>query len=609
MIIAIKRNGSDITSSVFIHDFSLSSDLDNHIARCKLTIGSDPDAGAPVSIWDEIAIYSSQEPASGAVPGETIFGEAVFGGPIAAEKKIFGGYVTSIDPELIGSDGTTKYTAWHVTVHDYSLLLDVTIAEDKTYSGVSDDVAVKDLISTYLPEISTAGVEAVASISISIKHRTLRRALESIASQASADWWIDAEKVLYYHGTAARPASFSLSEAPDYSTSFPMKQGKVNYTEDFASPCNYCTVYGVLTDGGTAVSGTYQDTASQTQYGRTFRRTIIDRKIQTAAECALRAKAEVLRDAWPAGRGSVVFWRDGLEADQLLTIHAPSIHCDGSFRVRKLSMVWLNSSTTEYSATFGSYNPDLVTTLRKLVYLASDPGNTPIAVPSDHSTGDSKLDRTADPIQITDADVHDVSFSKVTDVIITDSQIHDVSFTKVTSVTINDSHIGTVHANSLVFSGGQSLNIDSGITYNGTGTFTIASSGGLQITSVGGLSLTAGDISISSSHKISMNGGTIEIDGGGISGTVDFNGSITVNIAVTTASLIANTPTGVAVSVHGGSAIMSDGQFVGPGGVDTSGDINTQGTYKQGGTSGITDTIPSSFSSITVKGGIITGWS
>jgi len=144
----------------------------------------------------------------------------------------------------------------------------------------------------------------------------------------------------------------------------------------------------------------------------------------------------------------------------------------------------------------------------------------------DESIGDAKLDRTTDPINILDGDINSLSFSKVTGVSIEDSDIVSVSFSKCTSVSISDSDIGTLHANQLIFSG-QTLNIDSGITYSGSGTFTISSTGGLAL---------------SAGRKLSMNGNTIEINGGtldiGASGlAISGGGTLSVSGATSLASL------------------------------------------------------------------------
>lgn len=74
----------------------------------------------------------------------------------------------------------------------------------------------------------------------------------------------------------------------------------------------------------------------------------------------------------------------------------------------------------------------------------------------------------------------------------------------------------------------------------------------------------------------SWEGKTIQVGSGTtFSGTVNFGGSVNATIAVVTGALTANTPAGTAVAVNSGSAIMYNGQFVGAGGVNTAGTINT----------------------------------
>jgi len=543
--------GEDVTSSVRIADFSIEHDQQNHASVCNLTILSDPESGVPASLWDEVNVYESQPPAPGATPGATLFGEAVFGGAISERGETqFGGYVTSIEPEPIRVEAD-KITAWHITARGYGILLETACISSASYSNTSDDVIVKALIDTYLPEVSTAGVEAVASISIDIEHQNLRQALESIASEAAAEWWLDADKILHYHSRTAKPAAFSLSESPNYATSFPFRRDSFTFTKDFHSPCNHCTVVGVLGDGSTPVSGTYQDTASQAEYGRTFKRVIVDRSVQSSAEAQLRAKTEVLRDAYPSGHGSLAFIYDGLHVDELLTLEAPSLDASGDYRILRMRMTWETASRTLYEIEFGDYRPNEIATLRKLIDLAHDAGTAPIAIPSNNSVGDAKLDRTTDPINITANDISSVNASSITGQItagqidsitagqitglIQANQINTITFGQVTSVVINDSHIGTIHVSNLVFSG-ESVNIDAGITYSGTGTFTISSAGGLSITAAGGLSVTGGDVTISASRKLSMAGATIELDGGSITGAVSFPNYIDVSSYVRVSS-------------------------------------------------------------------------
>jgi len=528
------------------------------------------------------------------------------------------------------------------------------------------------------------------------------------------------------------------------------------YQKDFRTPCNKCTVLGKLTSGSSRISQTYENTASQATYG-VRQRVITDERITSAAEALARATVEVEQYAYPQETGSITFWKDGIEVGKLLTIYAPTYGCDGDYRINRLAIRWRQSPTkTWYTAEFGAFRPDLAKALRQLRELSLDKPDTPVAMPSDSSVGDAKLDRTTDPIVIKATDIESITANQITGQITADqidtvnatsisgliqagqidsltagqitgvivtsqlqdqilntlkkfstdlapikrvatlpglpdadypagvivlnaaddklyknaadswtavtakdsisglltagdidsinasqivglitagqidtinadqitgqltagqiasvnassitgqitsdqidsitagqitgliqaNQINTITFNQVTNVTINDSHIGTVHADQLIFSG-QSLNIDAGINYTGSGTFTISSSGGLSITASGGLSVTGGDVTISASHKLSMNGGIIEIDQGTISGTVSFGGSISVNIAVTTAAITANTPTGTALTVNAGSAIMATGQFVGAGGVSTSGVINTTNAFQISGT-------------------------
>lgn len=497
MKIDVYKN-SALLEGPMLDGFDITTEFGGRTSTFTFSIQNLASEGSPVDFWDFIEVFDN--------PGGT---------------KQFAGYVTRISRTNL-SMGPTPRTVYEVVVQDFMLLLDKTIVPTVSISNQPDNTSIVNIFNTYIPSIDTSGVSFVSNITINATQISLRSFMERVVESTQAHFYITPDGVLYYHSPASSPAPFSLAEDYDGVSSFGFERKSFRFEEEFSAPCNKCTVIGVLSSGSTPISQTYQDATSQSLYG-VRERVITDRTVTTDAEALAKATAVVQEFAYPRSQGTVTFWEDGAKAGDLLTISAPSYGCDDDFRINRLRMRWNESKTrTWYEAEFGEFRPDLVKTLRKIEDLASGKADTPIATPSDSSVKDASLLRTGgEKIQITNTDIVSLSFTKVTDVSIensdivsvdfskvtnvsiTDSDIVSVSFSKVTSVVINDSDIGTIHAGSLIFSG-ESLGIDSGISYTGTGTFTISSSGGLNLTSSGGMLVSGGTLIISSSGVVSI---------------------------------------------------------------------------------------------------------
>ena len=113
-------------------------------------------------------------------------------------------------------------------------------------------------------------------------------------------------------------------------------------------------------------SATVNDTSSQSNYGKTFERTIVDTSISTSGEATLRANVELARYAWPQESGSVTFRSDGLDIKDTLRIVSTAYSIDSAYAVRRISARWLTPELTEYIAEFGDWRPDLIKMLRQM---------------------------------------------------------------------------------------------------------------------------------------------------------------------------------------------------------------------------------------------------
>jgi len=114
----------------------------------------------------------------------------------------------------------------------------------------------------------------------------------------------------------------------------------------------------------TGPNATVQDTSSQTSYGRTFERTIVDTAISTSGEATLRGNVELAQYAWAQESGSITFRADGLDIKDTLRIISTTYAINSTYAIRRLSARWITPEVTEYTAEFGDWRPDLIKMLR-----------------------------------------------------------------------------------------------------------------------------------------------------------------------------------------------------------------------------------------------------
>jgi len=113
------------------------------------------------------------------------------------------------------------------------------------------------------------------------------------------------------------------------------------------------------------VSETRTDATSIGIYG-TFKRTVYDASILTAAQAQLRGDVELARYAYPEEYGNIAWRRDGINRGDVVRIVSASYGVDADYHLARVSMRQLPGGITEYSAQYGRYQPDIVNLLRKL---------------------------------------------------------------------------------------------------------------------------------------------------------------------------------------------------------------------------------------------------
>ena len=118
--------------------------------------------------------------------------------------KIFGGNIGTVEPRWINA---TESQA-QIVCQDYNALLSAVTVPSEAYAAQTDEAILDDLLSTYLPAVSTADVVQVkASVTVIFTNQTLRQCVETLANLTNAEWYIDADKKLQYYDSAAKTAN------------------------------------------------------------------------------------------------------------------------------------------------------------------------------------------------------------------------------------------------------------------------------------------------------------------------------------------------------------------------------------------------------------------
>lgn len=153
---------------------------------------------------------------------------------------IFGGFATKYDDV---TDKTTVKTT--IECHDYWQSLD-RIVVNEIFSGANDNYVFVYLLNKYAPWIDTSLIQGAAAYqfpSLSFRNTTLRKALQKICDATGYIAWIGFDKKAHYiFPSQAQPAPFSLSETPDFHSSFQM--GFESVTIDDNAVINRVYFYG-----------------------------------------------------------------------------------------------------------------------------------------------------------------------------------------------------------------------------------------------------------------------------------------------------------------------------------------------------------------------------
>lgn len=158
----------------------------------------------------------------------------------STNTAIFGGRAMVLEDATVMKTNYVK-----VTCVDYWQYLE-NIVVNKVYLTQTDIFIINDLLTTYAPWLDTSLLPTTPSLTLGVEnftHFTLRKALQRITDKTGYIIWIDATKhVRYADPTKAPTAPFSVSDEPDFNTSF--QCGIDNYQIDDTAAINRVYFYG-----------------------------------------------------------------------------------------------------------------------------------------------------------------------------------------------------------------------------------------------------------------------------------------------------------------------------------------------------------------------------
>lgn len=154
--------------------------------------------------------------------------------------KVFGGYAGKLSDASIGKQVYTQ-----VECYDYWQSLS-RVSINEILDGITDVAAIVYLLDKYASWISTALLPPFASGTLLgrvWRNKTLQWALQTIADQTGNQIYVDPYKRLVYTSpTVAPPAPFSLTDTPNFRTSYPHTVDQ--FTVDDTALINRVTFYG-----------------------------------------------------------------------------------------------------------------------------------------------------------------------------------------------------------------------------------------------------------------------------------------------------------------------------------------------------------------------------
>lgn len=363
MQLRLQISGIDVSSFALLQSTEISQELSNRLATAKVKflvqgVGSLYD----LSEYDE-STYASL--IAGLV---TNLAEVIITNT-DDDSKVFAGYITKISYDRISKQDVF----YEVDCTSYGLTLDTTVV-NQTFTSTTDRAIIQAVCAGTGITATNANIAVLASLSdFEAKDISVRQVLDDLCELTGAEWFVDFDKNLKYRTATAVAAPFNFS---DQSFAWNIE----SYSTDFTIPANRVKVIGGLTSGGTDLTYTANDTASQATYGIQAA-TVVDRNLRIPALLELRANVELARRAFPEQSGTIRYTRDGLSIGEYVEIVSPAHGLNGNFAIRKLTMRQIANADTEYMLEFGAYRPDLSSMLAKLNRASKESTKIPQGIP------------------------------------------------------------------------------------------------------------------------------------------------------------------------------------------------------------------------------------
>jgi hypothetical protein len=251
---------------------------------------------------------------------------------------LFAGEVQDIDWDTVAIRQSGRAMSVHCT--DYNRLIEETIIAGGTeYVAYSDAQILDRLFSAYRSDIdaTTHVNEIKLSMTVDFGNTTLLDAVQQIAKQAGATWYVDyAKRLHWFNGSEGNQAAWFLSDYPGGGTAFP-------YQSISRRSSGKNIVNQVLIVGRGNLTSYVEHAASIGSFGP--RATVIqDTNITTVGSADSRGTAVLNKYAYPEVTYNVRTRKKGLRAGMDVPLKSQDWGIDEVLTVRRLTIQWSGES-------------------------------------------------------------------------------------------------------------------------------------------------------------------------------------------------------------------------------------------------------------------------
>jgi len=183
-MISVFINNVNFSDKIKWNNLKVSQILTSQVDTASFEIIKKEDDSFEISIKDEVIIYDG-------------------------DKKIFGGEIQNINEEVIGVNGLR----FSIQCSDYTNRLD-SLLVSKNYENMSVKDIIDDIISIYATDFTTNITGAEFEISkVVFNNVSISTCLKKLATLLSYEWYVDADKVIYFFQRFSISAPFNLADS------------------------------------------------------------------------------------------------------------------------------------------------------------------------------------------------------------------------------------------------------------------------------------------------------------------------------------------------------------------------------------------------------------